>query len=164
MTSRQDVSGSKFLMEVEGKRYTDRAEAGKALLYAVYGVKSGGDRVVGQIAGFRVAVQLSALQEMGRQLVVLGGVEYRCGQAESAQGFVRVLENALNRIEQWLLEEQEHLARTEKRMADIQAEAAKPFDKAARLEWLKQRQREIEAELDLSKGENTAVDETEEIA
>lgn len=164
MASRQDVSGSKFLMEVEGKRYTDRAEAGKALLYAVYGVKSGGDRKVGQIAGFRVAVQLSALQEMGGQLVVLGGVEYRCGQAESAQGFVRVLENSLNRMEQWLLEEQENLARTEKRMADIQAEAAKPFDKAARLEWLKQRQREIEAELDLSKGENTAVDETEEIA
>ncbi len=49
-------------------------------------------------------------------------------------------------------------------MADIQAEAAKPFDKAARLEWLKQRQREIEAELDLSKGENTAVEETEETA
>ncbi|MHB1620082.1 MAG: helicase-related protein [Sulfuricella sp.] len=162
MASRQDVSGSKFLMEVEGSRYTDRAEAGKALLHAVYGVRSGGDRIVGQIAGFRVAVQLSALQEMGRQLVVLGGVEYRCGQAESAQGFVRVLENALNRMEQWLLEEQEYLARTEKRMADIHAEAAKPFDKAARLEWLKQRQREIEAELDLSKGENTAVDETEE--
>ena len=164
MASRQDVSGSKFLMEVEGNRYTDRAEAGKALLHAVYGAKSGADRIVGQIAGFRVAVQLSALQEIGKQLVVLGGVEYRCGQAESAQGFVRVLENALNRMEQWLLEEQEYLARTEKRMADIQAEAAKPFDKAARLEWLKQRQREIEAELDLSKGENTAVDETEEIA
>jgi hypothetical protein len=45
MASRQDVSGSKFLMEVEGNRYTDRAEAGKALLHAVYGIRSGGDRI-----------------------------------------------------------------------------------------------------------------------
>ncbi|MEQ1674272.1 MAG: hypothetical protein ABL865_04435, partial [Candidatus Nitrotoga sp.] len=163
IASRQDVSGSKFLIEVEGIRYTDRAEAGKALLHAVYGVKAGCDRIVGQIAGFRVAVQFSALKEIGRQLVVLGGVEYRCGQAESAQGFVRVLENSLNRMEQLLLEEQEYLARTEKRMSDIHAEAAKPFDKAARLEWLKHRQREIEAALDLNKGDNTAVEETAEV-
>lgn len=158
MASRQDVSGSKFLMEVEGRRYTERAEAGKAVLHAVYGVRSGDDREIGQIAGFRIAVKSTALES--RMLCILGSVEYRCGQAESAQGFVRVLENSLNSMDGWLLEDQEHLARTEKRMADIHAEAAKAFDKAARWEWLKQRKREIETELDLNKGENTAVEET----
>ncbi|MBU9211658.1 hypothetical protein [Burkholderia multivorans] len=47
-------------------------------------------------------------------------------------------------------------------MADIQAEIAKPFDKAERLVWLQQRQREIDAALDLSKGEMQAVEEAKE--
>ena len=46
-------------------------------------------------------------------------------------------------------------------MADLQSEIAKPFEKAARLQWLQQRQKEIEAALDLSKGEMTAVEEAE---
>jgi len=162
MAARQDVSGGKFLMEVEGNRYTDRVEAGKAILQAVYGNKAKRDRNIGQIAGFPIAAKVTVLE--GIVLVILGDIEYRCNHVESAQGFVRVLENTLNRMEMVLQEELEYLARTEKRMADIHAEAVKPFDKAARLEWLKQRQREIEAELDLNKSENTAVDETAEVA
>jgi hypothetical protein len=160
LNARQDVSGGKFLIEVTGTRYTDRVEAGKAMLHALYGVKAKGDRNIGQIAGFPIAVKATAL---GSQLVIMGGIEYRCGLAESAQGCVRVLENTLNRMELVLQEETEYLARTEKRLADIHNEIVKPFDKAERLEWLKIRQREIEAELDLSKGENTAVDETAEV-
>lgn len=158
--SRQDVSGNKFLIEVEGRRYTERAEAGKALLIAAHGDKSSRDREIGRFAGFPIAVKATAFE--GNMLFILGGIEYRCGQAETAQGFVRVLENSLNSMDQWCLEEQEHLAKTEKRMADIHAEVAKSFDKAERLVMLKQRQREIEAELDLDKGENTAVEDTAE--
>lgn len=162
LIARQDVSGSKFLVEVEGKRYTDRVEAGKAILHVLYGNKARGDRNIGQIAGFQIAVQLTASD--WRQLVIKGGAEYRCGQPESAQGCVRVLENTLNRMDLVLQEELEHLARTEKRLSDIHTEIARPFDKAGRLECLKLRQREIEAMLDLSKGDNTAVEETAETA
>lgn len=162
MASRQDVSGRKFLIEVDGMRYTDRAEAGKALLVEVYGNKSRGDRIVGQIAGFPIAVKDTALE--GKILFVMGGIEHRCGRAETAQGCVLILESALSSMELVLQEESEYLARTEKRMADIRVEVEKPFDKAARLECLKQRQREIEAELDLDKGENAAVEEAAETA
>lgn len=68
---------------------------------------------------------------------------------------------ALTRMGMVLEEERERLARTEKRMADILVEVAKPFDKAERLAWLQQRQREIEAALDLSKGEMQAAEEAE---
>jgi len=162
IAARRDVSGNRFLMEVEGNQYTDRTEAGKALLHAVvHGGCSGNERVIGQIAGFRVAMKVAEIREFGKKLVIVGGIEYEAGRAETQVGFVKVLENALNRMEQVLEEECEYLARTEKRMADILAEIAKPFDKVERLELLKQRQREIEAELDLSKGENTAIDEIE---
>jgi N12 class adenine-specific DNA methylase len=158
---RRDVSGNRFLMEVEGKRYSDRAEAGNALLHAVHGVRSGSERVVGQIAGFRVAVKAAAVREFGKALVVQGSIDYEAGRAESPIGFVKVLENVLHRMELMLEEEREHLARTEKRLADILVEVAKPFDKVERLAWLQQRQREIEAALDLTKGDMVATEEAE---
>lgn len=46
-------------------------------------------------------------------------------------------------------------------MADLEAEIARPFDKAERLAWLRQRQRELEAALDLAKGDMQAMEETE---
>lgn len=161
IAARRDVSGNRFLMEVEGKRYTDRAEAGNALMHAAHGVRYGSERVIGSIAGFRVAVKAAEIREFGKRLVILGGIEYEVGKAETPIGFVKVLENALNRMEQELEEEREYLTRTEKRMADIEAEIAKPFDKAERLAWLQQRQKEIDAALDLSKGEMQAAEEAE---
>jgi len=161
IATRRDVSGDRFLIEVEGKRYTDRTEAGKALMHAMHGVRPGNERIIGQIAGFRVAVKAAEIREYGKRLLIRGGVEYEAGRAESPTGFVKVLENALNRMELVLEEETEHLARTEKRMADILVEVAKPFDKAERLAWLRQRQREIEAVLDLTKGELAAAEEAE---
>ncbi len=153
---RRDLSEDRFLIEVEGNRYSDRTEAGKALMHAMHGVRPGNERIIGQIAGFRVAVKAAEIREYGKRLLIRGGVEYEAGRAESPTGFVRVLENALNRMELVLEEETEHLSRTEKRMADILVEVAKPFDKAERLAWLQQRQREIEAVLDLTKGEMAA--------
>lgn len=158
---RRDVSGNRFLMEVEGKRYSDRVEAGNALLHAVHGVRYGSERVVGQIAGFRVAVKAATVREFGKALLIKGGIEYEAGRAESPIGFVKVLENVLNRMELMLEEEREHLARTEKRTADILVEVAKPFDRAERLASLQQRHREIEAALDLTKGEMAAAEEAE---
>jgi N12 class adenine-specific DNA methylase/phospholipid N-methyltransferase len=161
IAARRNASGNQFLMEIEGGLYTDRAEAGKALLYAVHGVRYGSERVIGKIAGFRIAVKAAANSEFGKRLVIVGGVEYETGKAETPTGFVKVLENALNRMEQVLEGEREYLIRTEKRMADIRSELAKPFDKAERLAWLQQRQKEIDAALDLSKGDLSATEEAE---
>jgi len=161
IAARQDVSGNRFAIELEGKRYTDRTEAGKAILHAVHGCRHGTERVIGRIAGFLIVVKSAEIRESGKRLFIRGGVDYEAGRAETQIGFVKVLENALNRMEQVLEEEREYLARTEKRMADIQAEIEKPFDKADRLAWLQQRQKEIDAALDLSKGEMQAVEETE---
>jgi hypothetical protein len=93
----------------------------------------------------------------------LGGAEYSCGPADSSPGCMRVLENTLNNMDRYLLEEQGYFATNEKRMMDIQLEVVKQFDKADRFEQLKVRQREIEAMLDLNKDEKTAIDETAEV-
>jgi hypothetical protein len=64
-------------------------------------------------------------------------------------------------MEDVLADEREYLARREKRLVDIQAEIAKPFDKEERLAWLRQRQKEIDAALDLSKGDLAATEGAE---
>jgi N12 class adenine-specific DNA methylase len=160
VASRRDVSGSRFAIEVEGERYTDRVEAGKALLHAVQEVRYSSERAIGEIAGFPIVVQAPEIR-VGKRLLIRGGIDYTVGRAETPMSFVRVLENTLNQMEQVLNEEGEHLARTEKRLSDIRIEVAKPFDKAERLTWLQQRQREIEAALDLTKGDLAAVEEME---
>ena len=158
---RQNVSGNRFAIEIEGKRHTDRTEAGKAILHAVHGVRYGSERVIGRLAGFPIVVKAAEIREFGKRLLIRGGIDYEAGRAETPIGFVKVLENTLHQMELVLEEEREHLARTEKRMADILIEVAKPFDKAERLTWLQQRQREIDAALDLTKGDLAAAEEAE---
>lgn len=143
-------------------RHPDCQEAGKAIVHAMFGVKRGNKSVIGKLAGFHILAKATDL-EFGKRLMLVGtsGVEYEAGRAETPIGYVKVLENALGRMEEVLAEERERLARTEKRMADIQAEIAKSFDKAERLAWLQQRQKQIEAMLDLTKGDMAAADEAE---
>lgn len=161
IAARQNLSGNRFTIEIEGKRYTDRTEAGKAILHAVHGVRYGSERVIGRLSGFPVVVKAAEILEFGKRLFIRGGIDYETGRAETPIGLVKVLENALNQMEQVLEAEREHLARMEKRMADILVEVAKPFDKAERLAWLLQRQREIDAALDLAKGDLAAAEEAE---
>lgn len=47
-------------------------------------------------------------------------------------------------------------------MEDLKAEVARPFDKAERLAWLQERQKQLDAMLELTKGELAAADEEEQ--
>jgi hypothetical protein len=148
-------------MDIGGTRYSERAEAGKALMHAVFGVRDA--ETVGKFAGFEIVVEMNRTTKV-RHLIVRGEVDYQTGYAETPLGFVKVIENAVNGMDVTLAETCERQAREEKRKADIEAELAKPFEKADRLEWLRQRQREIDAALDLSKGDHQAADEFLEAA
>lgn len=84
--------------------------------------------------------------------------------SDNPMGMVRVIENVANALEGRLAEVHEYLARAEKRLADILAELSKPFDKEERLTQLLVRQREINASLDLDKGNAGAMEAEAEIA
>ena len=163
LANRKDISGKHFLMEVDGKVCVEREEAGKAILIAVHGLKRGGERVIGRLSGFDVVVRRPEYraQYETSEMLIRGEADYPVSNAESPAGQMKVLENALHRMDKALDTEREHLAMTEKRLADLTVEVAKPYDKAERLAWLQQRQKEINAVLDLTKGEMTAVEEAE---
>lgn len=162
LAARKDVSGKNFRMEVEGRVHVEREDAGKALLLAVAGFKRG-EKAIGRIAGFDVVLSRPEYRAelLSSRILLRGEVDHEVSSAETPAGMVRVLENGLHRMETEVENAREHLFRTEKRQVDLAVEIVKPYDKAERLLWLQQRQKEINAALDLSKGDMAAVEEAE---
>ena len=164
IADRQNMAGSNFRMELDGTWYTERAEVGDVLMRLMRRVRPGETSMIGQFGGFRLAVRMDHRSgDYGRVLVLVGNNEYEANYTDNQDGLVRVVEYALNRIDQQLELARERLIDTEKRMAALKVEVAKRFDKIDRLDWLHQRQLEIEGALDLSKGD-TAVADVPEVA
>jgi hypothetical protein len=175
IADRVDVRGQRFCMVIDGQRFTDRTEAGNALVRYYVDAKartrkignwktSAGEIVVGQFAGFDLAVSIPTAAADGPTFLLKKRRAYVAHHSDNPLGMVRVIENVTNALEGRLAEVHEDLARAEKRLADILAELAKPFDKEDRLTQLLVRQREINASLDLDKGNAGAMEAEAESA
>jgi hypothetical protein len=73
--------------------------------------------------------------------------------AENPVGTIQSIEYALRGLDKAVSEERERAARAEKMLGDFQEQAGKPFEHEARLKELLARQAELNAALDLDKGE-----------
>jgi hypothetical protein len=109
-------------------------------------------------------VSIPTISGDGPCFILKGRRVYTAHHSDNPQGMVRVIENVANGLEGRLSEVHEDLARAEKRLADILMELAKPFDKEERLTQLLVRQREINAALDLDKGNAGAMEAEAEAA
>jgi hypothetical protein len=175
IADRVDVRGQRFCMVIDGQRFVDRTEAGNALVRYYVDAKArtrkignwktaAGEIVVGQFAGFDLSVSIPTAGADGPSFLLKKRRAYVAHHSDNPIGMVRVIENVANALEGRLAEVHEDLARAEKRLADILAELSKPFDKEERLTQLLVRQREINASLDLDKGNAGAMEAEAEIA
>jgi N12 class adenine-specific DNA methylase/predicted RNA methylase len=175
IADRVDVRGQRFCMVIDGQHFVERAEAGEALVRYYVEAKartrkignwktSAGEIVVGQFAGFDLAVSIPTAAADGPSFLLKKRRVYVAHHSDNPIGMVRVIENVANALEGRLAEVHEELARAEKRLADILAEISKPFDKEDRLTQLLVRQREINASLDLDKGNAGAMEAETEVA
>lgn len=175
IADRVDVRGVRFGMLIGGKSYSERSAAGDALVRYYSEAKartrkignwnaSVGEIVIGQFGGFDLAVSIPTAAAEGPCFMLKGRRAYAAHHSDNSQGMVRVIENVANGLEGRLSEVYEDLARAEKRLADILMELAKPFDKEERLTQLQVRQREINAALDLDKGNAGAMEAEAEAA
>ena len=73
--------------------------------------------------------------------------------AENPVGTVQSIEYALRGLDKAAVDERERAARAEKMLGDFREQAGKPFEHEARLKELLGRQAELNAALDLDKGE-----------
>ena len=156
--ARQDTSGDKFRIVIGGAACQSRPEAVKRLVPYVQAVRNGEIRTIGAFAGFGLEIIANAV---GKRFVLKGNTEHETSLLGAPEGYAALLEHALRRIDDTLGEERAYLAATEKRLADLCHETAKPFEKADRLAWLQDRQRELEAALDLDRGEMTAAEDAQ---
>lgn len=156
--NRQDVKGENFVMELSGKRYTERAAAGEALgkLMNSYTNKSGS--VVGKIGGFdlrlkaRDTVTFKTGEDGVKEKVytavdatVVGKGQYTA-QTASLQGIEYAVMNGPDNAVRFL---QEDIVRAEKELKALQVELEKPFEYQEKYEGLVKRQAEINKELKL---------------
>ena len=73
--------------------------------------------------------------------------------AENPLGTMQSIEHALRGLDKAVADERERAARAEKMLMDFQEQSGRPFEHEARLKELLGRQAELNAALDLDKGE-----------
>jgi N12 class adenine-specific DNA methylase len=152
LTTRQDTSGDKFVMVLEGQEIRDRGIAGELLLRRAERMKgSRTDRQVGSFAGFQVFVADNFMQ--GPEIVLKGATTYVAKVTDTALGTIRSVEYAVQHLDELVGTLEQNIADTRKRLADTQAQVETPFEYADKLAALVQRQQEIMEALDLTKNE-----------
>ena len=93
------------------------------------------------------------------QLFVRGHATYSANlNPTNPVGTVQSIEHALRNLDKLAADQQNRVARTEKELTDYQSQANRPFEHEERLKHLLARQAELNALLDLDKGDQQGVD------
>jgi N12 class adenine-specific DNA methylase len=97
------------------------------------------------------------------ELFVRGAAMYKAQfNAENSLGTMQSIEYALRGLDKALADEQGRAARAEKALVDFEQQAGRPYEHEAQLKELLGRQAQLNALLDLDKGEAQAAPETED--
>ena len=148
-------------MEIHETLYTERADAGKAILGLCKQMTTPQPREIGKYRGFRMDLGFdTSAQEFYINLV--GRLTYKVTLGDNAGGIITRLDNMLGTFGKKLENCKINLIELEKQVEDAKIQIAKPFPNEEKLEVMCKRLDEINAELDLDKRENEIVDSAEE--
>ncbi|MDD4565534.1 MAG: hypothetical protein PHE79_08715 [Eubacteriales bacterium] len=160
LATRQDTTGDNFTIVIDGKSYTKREEAGKAIteyyrgkFYEKTGFASKSIEKFGSFAGFDI------LMQGGSDIIISGkysrtarqNVDSPAGTIQSMEAAVRSIEGDIKYYERGLEDEAKNLPKFEEA-------ASKEFDKEDRLQEVSQRRAEILEELQLTDDSSTGDD------
>lgn len=133
-------------IEIQGTVYTDRTEAGEALLDAMQDLPCTEQAVIGRYRGFSLNLKSTGFTN---ELRLKGAVAYRVELGTDARGNLTRIDNALASLP----EKQEHYERTLAGLLQQQeaakVEAAKPFQYEEELHRKSVRLAELDAELNI---------------
>ena len=150
-----------FAMTVGGKLYTDKKEAGVALISAASGlksVKSAGQ--IGEYHGFALSSEYNFLSNT-YTLTIKGKCSYKIEFGKDTLGNIQRIHNALSAIEKKLADTEQNLETVQQQLKTAQEEVQKPFTKEAELSEKMERLAELNAMLNMDEkgGENLLADE-----
>jgi N12 class adenine-specific DNA methylase len=162
---RDSHGGEEFSMRVGNRVFSGkgaREEGAAALTGAILSWRDDLTlQVRGAFRGFEIlsrgrgaTLLVTSDDERLPELFIRGAGIYKAQlNAENPVGSMQSIEYALRSLDKAVADEQEHTTRAEKMLGDFQEQAGRPFEHEARLKELLVRQAELNAALDLDKGE-----------
>jgi len=165
IATRDGHTGEEFSMKVGNRVYSGkgaREEGAAALSGAILSWRDDQSlQVRGAFRGFEILSRgrgatliFGSDEERLPELFVRGAGIYKAQlSAEHPVGTMQSIEHALRSLDKALTDERERAAHAEKMLGDFQEQAGRPFEHEARLKELVVRQAELNAALDLDKGE-----------
>lgn len=138
-----------FAMVIGGKTYTDRKEAGTAIIAACAGLKA--VRTAGQIGEFHGFTLLANFDSFNQKyiLTIKRQCSYPIEVGKDILGNLQRISNALANIEKKLSESEQKLETLQQQLATAQEEVAKPFPKEAELAEKMERLAELNSLLNM---------------
>ena len=144
-------------MNVKGIAYTEKAQAGQALLDACSQIESTEPVSVGFYRGFGMELSYEAFSKE-YQVSLKGALSHRVSLGTDVFGNITRLDNALNGLEQRMESNREALVRTKEQMVVAQAESEKPFPREQELREKSQRLAELTKLLKLDEKDRELLD------
>ena len=148
-------------MNVKGIAYTEKAQAGQALLDACSQMESTEPVSIGSYRGFGMELSYEAFSRE-YQVSLKGALTHRVPLGTDVFGNITRLDNALNGLEQRLESNREALERTKEQMVVAQAESEKPFPREQELREKSQRLAELTKLLKLDEKDRELLDSAPE--
>ena len=134
-----------FSIEIMGKSYIERAEAGTALMEAAKHIMIGDRMEVGMYKEFTITVYRRFMQESN--LYLSNNATYVTEMSERGLGAIARIENRYNRITNSKQQLEQKIEQLRKDKENAEMEYNKPFQYASLMEEKLTRQRELEHEL-----------------
>ena len=153
-------------MEVGGKHYAEKADAGDAILALCKEIKSTEGIPIGSYRGFQMELSYDTFDKQF-QITLKGEMSYRVSLGTDSRGNLTRLDNALAGILGRLERGREQLENLRNQQDAAQVELAKPFPQEAELAEKSARLAELDAALNMEEclsqdGEEVGVDEVSE--
>ena len=153
LTTRQDTSGDKFRIELDGQTLDNRGVAGELLLRRAGTIRGafGANQRAGEFAGFELFLHATYNSEV--ELILHGKNGYSARVTDTALGTIRSLESIAQGFEERAARLESDIQDSQKRAKEYEAKVGAPFEHEKRYHQLAARQSEIEEKLDLTKNQ-----------
>jgi hypothetical protein len=153
IAARQDTSGDKFAIELDGQPIDNRGIAGELIVRQAEKIKSrfGEDVRIGRFAGFSLFLRPGFNNAV--EVVLNGKNTYGARVTDTALGTIRSLEATVKGFEERAAKLETDVADAHKRGKELETKVGALFEHEERYQELCHRQCEIEDKLDLTKNQ-----------
>ena len=138
-------------MEISGVTFTEKVEAGKALIASCKELQPGEVKEIGSYRGFSMTISRSVLFE-NVQMTLKGEMTHLVDLGEDILGNVVRMDNALEKMPERLMAVEGSIQTLQQQLTAAKAELGKPFPQEAELQEKSARLIELDAALNIDRG------------